>query len=701
MSQAMSSTSMHWSSYWNASRQQAPEDDELYIRLPIDDLRPPSPLEEIRRQITYHEEQAARLKQQMNNLMLISKLPSEVLVEIFFYYALNRFLDRYDNCPLEFHRRSHRYGRESYYPGFSHWDCNLRRVCQRWRQVIKQSSVLGKLIAMVANSSEIENQLNGSRNLRSVALKAIAHFRNLHEYSGSLELIFKELSRAEMVLFEVPRSVYDDYLPEEVTSLPLLTHIRISDKNAIGGECYMPFRYFNSSLKMPKLRILELSFCTLDLVDTIVQPQITSLFLRRIMASSVTIQEILKKLPNLEVLDLDCAFPDVPRTIRGRIEWHVVGKKDVIHLPKLQPLRLRSSPTACANLLQYLDFPISTQVVLEYKLGRLIESPNFIPFITASREKFFSHLEELGVFSEAHCRTISLLRGDADFRPHPMIKVFLWTTVEPHESLPVGTKPPDLTITLQGLDEPMIRSIPYVLPLKHLKSFCIGPILKMNQEAHAYIIAWVKIYRELVDLEQLKVFGMFAWCIPNIFNLIQTHLSCQPAQKLNTLILEDIRFVADFDQGSNSSDGEFDRRLVVFLKGRKEGGMPLDQVIINEPWNFANAEEYVKVLEKYTKNGVVWEKFIPHFNLYIDQKGRADIFSFDTPEIQEWMMVAVLSDDEGEDERGLVEENRVESNAVEDAGDEGIEEGDDGYETDQSVSGSDILVIENQAVGFY
>ncbi|KAI0792779.1 hypothetical protein C8Q75DRAFT_751339 [Abortiporus biennis] len=585
----------------------------------------------VQQAIEYHEKQASLLKQQVNSLRPISKLPPEILTEIFFQYAFECFLDPCESGDLVSRYPRYHDG-HPYYSGFCFWDYNLRRVCRRWRQVIRQSSVLAKLVLWIDDRSIFRVQMRGARKLDSVALKATGDFRKLTTRQESLKLMFTELPRAEMCIFELPRAAYDDCIPEEMPSrLPFLTHLWISDKLAIAQECYMPILFFNSYTDMPKLRDLRLSFCTLDVVDTIVQPQITRLFLRKISAkSTVSIQEVLKKLPNLEVLDLDCAVPDVQRTLKGKVRWNSVGNKDIIHLPRLQSLRLRSTPTACANLILYLRFLPSTKVDLRFKLKKLALNLHCTVFVQISSEKIFHHLETLGIFIGTECQTISLLPGSGRdcFYAQPVVNASLWASLEPHESLPIGSKPPDLRISFQGAVEKSTINCLLGLPLTRTKSLCIGPIFELNDDAYVHIVEWFNLLAQLRNVEQLKVFKQFAWFIPCIHKSMRTNIvdNSSLAPKLKILILEDVRFIENFFRESDTSSTkvEFDQRLVKMLEERKDDGMELDQVVIKSPLNIINEEDYVEELSRYTKNGVVWYK---NPMLYIDESEQEDLFS--------------------------------------------------------------------------
>lgn len=276
------------------------------------------------------------LKSSLNTLPPISKLPPEVLREIFFQHkALYVFPEK----------------------GATTWQ-SVSHVCRYWRLLALQCSSLWTSIRLSDKDKCIDEFL-----VRSNQLPLSVQWAVYPSKSGATERVLAtEMTRIEDLHLTL-YYVYPHQTPNPLTadSAPLLRrlslntntkHNRVDDNLSICSNIL----YNGAAPQLQDLRISSIDFRWLPGFR---HPNMRELRILRAPGVSVTVQDItaaLDAMPLLEVLILHRGLPDnIPPLQHG---------DHIVTLRQLRSIAIAGISFECANFLTYLEFPSDSSIRL-------------------------------------------------------------------------------------------------------------------------------------------------------------------------------------------------------------------------------------------------------------------------------------------------------------------------------------------------
>lgn len=306
-------------------------------------------------QISRHEKSVIALKTLRNTLSPISKLPIEILCQIF-YFSQEK-------------------------PSYSlfNW-IKITYVCRQWRTVALNSPNLwtnlplgyGKWASVMLERSKRAN------------LTVKVDFMNpRHNTRKHLESAFQHADRFRILSLENgDATVLRDLLSKLPKSAPRL-HSLVLSVSAYRSSYYETLSAYTDVCDLPEamlcetenLRSVELKSCN-PCWDSHLFSSLSHLKIDRVSSaarpSTKQFSEMLKRMPNLESLEL---FDAIPVESSG-------SAQETIHLSGLHYLSLSSLPAEIGTLLRYITFPPSTRVKIVTTTAQ-VPDPNFSGMLSA------------------------------------------------------------------------------------------------------------------------------------------------------------------------------------------------------------------------------------------------------------------------------------------------------------------------------
>lgn len=233
--------------------------------------------------ITRIHDEIAALKLRRNATLPISKLPTEVLSEIFLLVLSSIFNKGYD---------------DDYWSQSPNSWLSVLHVCHAWREVAYHLPRLWTFI-VPSHPLLVQTALKLSQNL---PIAIVRHGRSWYNTIESYTFIFAEFFRIRQVYLRITRQVWNllSDSKELLLRAPLLEDISI-DLTATNTS---PFSF--STMDLPRLTSLRATFehGTYRILRTLIRPTLTSLSLWHYDSNPIQLMDVLKSLPALQNLDL-------------------------------------------------------------------------------------------------------------------------------------------------------------------------------------------------------------------------------------------------------------------------------------------------------------------------------------------------------------------------------------------------------------
>ncbi|TFK50330.1 hypothetical protein OE88DRAFT_1645416 [Heliocybe sulcata] len=370
--------------------------------------------------ISAQEVELSKLRQELNALLPVARLPEEILVHIF---ELVRIASR----------------------GELQWSCRLQElshVCRHWREVVFGRPMLWRTIVLGrANYSEAALKRSGNAPL------LVSGFLSSHESLRVWGTVLEQLDRLEALNITTSMELLEDTEKNVATRGRNLVHLRSLrlhnwfpdlDEDDV-GDAQVPVRPLPwiSSHSLPRLQELKMSGFRFESYQTLLLPSLTQLSLvdnTHAITQPSHLFEALRPLSQLTTLEISDIIQE---------DTLILDASQMVHLPQLQSLVIRECPAACATLVTKLSFPISAKVYL------YLDQP--IRGITD--DETLQCIEPIKVF-------LSKTRGDADYVKLAVADLrhgeALWQDIalwkRELEGQEDGRRLPDLHLTLPHVD---------------------------------------------------------------------------------------------------------------------------------------------------------------------------------------------------------------------------------------------------------
>ncbi|KAM5544195.1 hypothetical protein V8D89_001855 [Ganoderma adspersum] len=305
-------------------------------------------------EIESHANAITMLKHRLNATTTISRLPSELLSEIFVCFAQDYFRSYTD------HKAHSSY--YSYHRGVPEW-VRVAHVCHAWREIALSTPRLWSLIAVTQRS--IAEQLL-VRSKKAPLSVAATHLGYNADRKKILETVFsEEMYRVRELFISGPSShVYE--LCAKLTEPANLMHtLALSDS----GDNYtqknsdlIPQNLCNG--QFPRLRCLEIRRLAMRWDNPLLCSALTNLVViqsiyRDAMGTFEQFISALESMPGLQTIELANA---IPPTSPGSA--HLSPPSRAIAFPHLRDIRLNGSTIDCANFLRHLSLGANIQLQL-------------------------------------------------------------------------------------------------------------------------------------------------------------------------------------------------------------------------------------------------------------------------------------------------------------------------------------------------
>lgn len=312
-------------------------------------------------------EESRALKSIRNRLSWTYRFPSEILSEIFLFV-------RGDQTEFDID-----------------WIRSTSHVCQHWRDVALACPSLWTYIFPAPPGHRSVKELLERSKMAPLVIRLTLGFLKLHhETSVALQSAMEHAPRIRELHIQAPASQMRKIFPNSIPiDAPLLETLHLSNTN------YLPDP--DSVYKLPqfdgatRLRRLELCKCNLHWPSPLLS-ELTHLKLDNldILPTMSQLLDALKKMPNLEILDLkDC----LPTLLTDASNPQPPDR--VVSLPCLSFLSLCSQVLECANVLNHLSYPSNALLRLQCKSRNMTATDisSLSPVLSKMRESIRQGIE--------------------------------------------------------------------------------------------------------------------------------------------------------------------------------------------------------------------------------------------------------------------------------------------------------------------
>ncbi|CAL1713947.1 unnamed protein product [Somion occarium] len=474
--------------------------------------------------IAKHNRTIIDMKVHLNQLTPISRLPPELLSEIFWFHMVSicHSPNHYLTCQDAWIKVTH--------------------VCHYWREVALHSPRLWTRISVSGLDSGRAGELISRSKNASLTVRAVAY--NPGNVSA-LKHVFSHLERIESLDSSLPSDLYKQLFEVPPLSAPRLKKVLFFNMSSLDEE-------FLPSLKN----------CHFPSIREAVEAGIPDA-----MATDVTeTARALASMPLLEYLEL----VGVIRGLNGTFSALPPPSQNVI-LPRLKTVRLCSSLTspgaAYAYLLDHLSLPADSRIALDFASSALADIfPLIVDPIShkLTAEGRLGHPGEIRAFAILthleHCASGCVLN--------------FWTSVDPVVN-PSDRTLPHLQIALPwsaNLCQSTWR-LCSALPLANIEALWLG--CSPGQEpSGATEQIWFDLFKQLTQVTSLRISNQGAVGLPRL--LYTRFTSDRPRdnekydcpqllmRKLRSLTLEEVRF-----RDAEDRDDEFLTDLKDTLRWRE------------------------------------------------------------------------------------------------------------------------------------
>ncbi|TCD61496.1 hypothetical protein EIP91_008362 [Steccherinum ochraceum] len=303
---------------------------------------------------------AAKVRQKINALTRICRLPPETLGEIFVFYVqeMDEYAKRYWVDP---------------HLG-SDWPTVVSQVCHHWREVALATP---RLWTKINVDNALERTKTFLERSKQAPLHVVAIQRSLSEdpsrLVSALELLVPELKRTESLHTSWSRPTYEAVRHLVPASLPSLRSLSMDMVENGPLSSHHPFADFIERISIPDLAAMHLHGYLIPWKTvfpahlthlTVTAPSLPS---RDASMRHVTRMMLaLSSLPFLELLTLDHATPHLPDVMIHQLGLSLPSVQDPfpLHLDRLRYLTIASSTLTAVHILNHFDLPASTRVTL-------------------------------------------------------------------------------------------------------------------------------------------------------------------------------------------------------------------------------------------------------------------------------------------------------------------------------------------------
>ena len=333
----------------------------------------------MKEQIAFHSHQAAQLRNLLNTRLPISKLPPEILSEVFLCQAAMLRQKR-----MKLHTTSTAEDLDIHTPFYA-W-LNVSHVCRHWREVALKCANLWTwaVFEELVQRGSIDCLLKRALDLPLTYVHTVNSPNHcpscitmdgfyMAAYSG-LDTLARWLPRIRDLSIFIDREDFEDMWEKfEELDAPVLEQLRIEavgssrvhrGRRGLRATVTMDDQAFTNQL--PRLHSLTLK----DIQCSLTHPLLhTSPSLRHLSITSCVCAaendiplfgdflHVLDQLPNLETLTLDWCLQ----------EMEAEGRYTIPSLPHLKLLHLSSCPAFLVNLIRYLDLPCKPVTTVHYE----------------------------------------------------------------------------------------------------------------------------------------------------------------------------------------------------------------------------------------------------------------------------------------------------------------------------------------------
>ena len=481
-----------------------------------------------------------QLKNKWNTLATTSKLPDELLAEVFVQLNLSYHVDQ-----LQW-RTVGRY----------QW-ITVCQVCSHWRSVAMNTPRLWRDITVTRSVEWMRELLTRSRQAPLRVRVAVADTT-----VESARLVLRELARIEELAIGVSAETFDILRALDAPA-PLLRSLNIE---ALYQRSPRP------RFEIPSLQILAHSVANLlEQLDLLRCPfpwsipvPFTALTHFKVVGTGedrppmAHIIMALACLTQLESLDLEGVLPTLPADATS-----IPSPPNVVSLPRLKRLRLEGAAIECADMLNRLLFPGSVHLALECDSMRGVA--DLIACIRARlpviKQPCIIAFEEDFAESRTHV-WLSEDNGPINDATYPL-KVTFKNSPAPSTATPAWWNP---VMFCSHIPLSTVRSV-------HLSG--ILPPSYYDGQAHQ----WLQVFSQMVTLEVLSAEGLAAYRVPYMLRVALNEGGPPCLQTVRRVELEDVVFGTweTFERGEPDA---FTEELVESLVARLQDIPPLEAISI-------------------------------------------------------------------------------------------------------------------------
>ncbi|KAI0358097.1 hypothetical protein OH77DRAFT_1242088 [Trametes cingulata] len=418
-------------------------------------------------QVLAHEARVIELKGRINNLAATSRLPPEILSEIFALVAISHY---------ETQQRNH------YGPSHAYKWITLTHVCRTWRTVALSTPRLWSRIVLTRPDVAREVLARSKKAPLWVSATLAYHDDPRLEV---LNTLMQESSRIKELRLTGPARMVQSLSTQwRLPATKLESMFLSSDVKPFDRDSFLPSQALSSEFlsgQVPRLRRLEIHRITVDWTSPLLCHTLKTLIVHARYDTTPKLGDFsqlltaLEGMPSLETLHLNEAIPRLPDDTAN-----LPAVQRTVNLPALRSLDLFSDAIECANLLRHLSLPRNTRIVVNGRTERGVQD------LVQAFGEALSHSEPL--------RTARLAPLYSS-----QIYVKLWRSNV--DSLEEGVLPPDAELSLDAF--PHSRSIQTLVNdatfFSHLHRF---EVFSTFRNWH-----WDALFGRMGELRVLSVLG--------------------------------------------------------------------------------------------------------------------------------------------------------------------------------------------------
>ena len=317
----------------------------------------------VEEEIEDHAKAITVLKHRLNGMTTISRLPGELLSEIFVCFAQDYFRSYTDP---KVHSSYY-----SYPHGIPEW-VRVSHVCHAWREIALSTPRLWGFIAVTQRNIA---ELLLARSKKAPLSVAASHLGYNADRKKFLETIFSEEMNRVTELFITGPSTHVYELCAKLTEPANALHTLVLSDN---GENYA---WNNSDLipqtlcngHFPRLRCLEIRRLAIRWANPLLCSALTNLAVtqnsyRDTMGTFEEFLSTLESMSGLQTVELTNAIPPAPLGSAP-----LSPRSRIIMFPHLCDIRLNSPTIDCANFLRHLSLGTNVQLQLMCREERGIQ----------------------------------------------------------------------------------------------------------------------------------------------------------------------------------------------------------------------------------------------------------------------------------------------------------------------------------------